>query len=144
MIRLVLVGLWACLVVVGAVYAGVTLKMFEPAAEKPSHSKLETLEMKPVSVPIVRDNKIEGHLVLRFSLVVDAGLRHASVAKVEDLVADEILRSTIGTSLVTIPKDLAALPAKVQSNVNQRVNANILNQIIVREWAFAGKRESRK
>lgn len=144
MIKLVLVGVWACLVVVGAAYASVSLRLFEPGKEKHAESKLEMLNMKPVSVPVVREDRIEGYLVIRLSIVVDAALRKSMIAKVEDLVADEVLRSSIGTSLVRFPAELAGLPATVVKAVNQRVNAGVLSQIVVQEWSYAGRSDLRK
>lgn len=144
MVKLLIIGIWACVTVGAAAYATISLDLFAPRPGPAEPGKSETVSLKQIGVPILSDNRLEGYLILRLAATVDADKRKTSVIKIEDLVADEVLRSGIGRSMARLPADIGELPEKVASEINRRGGAGLVQRIVVQDWNVIGKSEARK
>jgi hypothetical protein len=123
MIRLLLCGLWVCLVALGSTYAVVSwpaataapeAHATAPASEK-AHGKpakghaasakghgskpaglpdgMEAIKTRMISVPIVADNAVQGYVMAQFAFIVDGKVMEHLAIKPDVFLVDEAFRA---------------------------------------------------
>jgi hypothetical protein len=144
MIKMVLVGVWVCLIVGAAAYATIAFALLDPAPASHPQPKIETFNTKQISVPILREERVDGYLMLRFAVIVDGNVRKSVTARVEDLVSDEVLRSCVGMTVPRMMAEISGLPAKVMEQINKRTSLALVQQVVLQDWTYVNKSDARK
>ena len=125
MIKLVALAAWVCVVCFGANYA-MSSWVSAPRAEKPKSREGERVELKgtaPITVPIIRDNRLQGYLVMRLSYGAQ------DLAKVvsdpEAVIEDEVFRAIYSDNDIDLDHikkiDFAPLLADAAKRVAERM-----------------------
>jgi hypothetical protein len=151
MILQVVVGLWLCVVTLGATFLGAEWsrrRAYDTTASTLPAGKLETVKLRMISVPIVANGGIDGYVVMRPAyLAYSAELKSASV-RPDDLVTDEAFRLIYAGA---IPRDqsvakqsFADLSAKITESVNKKLGQPVIKEILIQEFNFIHKTEVRK
>ena len=142
MIKIILVGFWACLTTLAAGYA---MSHLREAAPKPpvaaAASPRELKKTKEINVPKIRDGVVKGYIVAQLSYVVDPAARQE-----ESVAARRLSSSTrrFATSTTTTAIDfdhldtfdLNKMTKALIKNVNARLNADVVVDMGIQEFTF--------
>ena len=150
MIRLLLTGFWVCAITAGASYAVAYWKA-NGSAFVTKQEYLEGLEYektRAVNVPMIAQGSIQGYVVARFVFTVEAKVLHQLSVPPEAFVVDEAFRLIYADDRLDFRNlaryDLAQLTHTVKERVNDRMKADIIQDILVDEFNFVSKDELRR
>ncbi|HXF55692.1 MAG TPA: hypothetical protein VNK52_16380 [Hyphomicrobiaceae bacterium] len=156
MIKLILVGVWACAVTLGSSYAVAlfsasgtghdshsTDKGHGPKSEK----SVEHLRPRMISVPVIAEGAVRGYVVAQFVLSVDAKELRQLGMPPEPLFLDEAFKAIYADEAIDFRRfrkqDLAALGKRIQAGANKRFGANLIQDVLIQELNYVPKDEAR-
>lgn len=140
MIKIILIGFWACLTTLAAGYAVNHLR--ESAAKAPAAAvaQRESKKTKEISVPKIRDGSVKGYIVAQLSYVVDTEAAKKSPVPAEAFVVDEAFRYIYDDTSIDFDHleafDLGKMTKALIKNVNARMNAEVVVDVGIQEMTF--------
>jgi hypothetical protein len=146
MIKLLGIGIWVCLVTLGAGYAVANLAAGAPPEPPPQANYFEGLDYKKtdtIAVPVIAENAIQGYVLARFVYTID-GKTAASLAVPPDpIILDQAFKSVYSVSNFDFKHperyDLPALLAELKENVNSKYGKPIVEDMMVDQFDFMPK-----
>lgn len=146
MIRLALTGLWLCALIAGTSYAVAYWK--ENGSLLPKEEYLEGLQYqktRTLSVPMVENGSVKGYIVARFVYTVEAKAMHQLTVPPEPFVVDEAFRKIFADERLDFRKlaryDLSLLTASIKQRVNERMQADIVQDVMVEDFNYVSREE---
>ncbi|MBR0776495.1 hypothetical protein JQ543_22900 [Bradyrhizobium diazoefficiens] len=147
MIRVVLAGLWACILTAGTSYGvaywkenGTTLAQKEEYLDGLQYHKT-----RPLSIPMVENGSVQGYIVARFVYTVEARTMRQLTIPPEPFVVDEVFRRIYADERLDFRKlaryDLTILTAAVKQRVNERMQADVIQDVLVEDFNYVSKEE---
>ena len=147
MIKLILSGLWVCLVTLASTYAAVS--WLAPRAPEPEtqtqklQGGLESVKTKMISVPVVADGAIHGYVMAQFVFTVDSKtMKHLSI-KPDVFLVDEAFKAIYSGETIDFRKfkkrDLQGLSKQIGDNVNKRLGVRLIEDVLVQELNYIAK-----
>src|SRR4051794_10161441 len=98
MLKILIAGVWACLVALGASYGAVnwqsggTVIAVAEAPDEPPLNGLQNEKLDPLTVPMIREGKVAGYVFAKLAFTIDAkGLAGMSITP-QAFVTDEAFR----------------------------------------------------
>lgn len=149
MIKAVLLGLWSCIVAVGAAYMGLMWSQSAPndakALAKPV--KLTHVPVRSISVPVAADGRIKGYVVARLGYVSRADDLKKAHIKPEVFLFDAVLSAIFQRKLFDIDSidqtTLAEFSQHVKARVNAQLGTEIVQQVVAEELGFVPIEQAR-
>jgi hypothetical protein len=147
MIKLVLVGLWACVITLASSYAG---SYWKAAQAKPVEAvqKIEFKKTKEFTVPKIAGGIIQGYIIVMLSYSVDEGAEKNVNAPPEVFLLDEAFRYIYADDTIDFDNmkkyDLQKFTKEMIQRVNARMNAPILKEVLIQEFSYMGKADMKK
>ena len=147
MIRLVLAGLWVCILTAGTSYAvaywkenGSALSVKDEYLDGLQHQKTRVL-----SVPMVENGAVQGYIVARFVYTVEAKTMRQLAVPPEPYVVDEAFRKIYADERLDFRKlaryDLSVLTGSIKQRVNERMQAEIVQDVLIEDFNYVSKEE---
>jgi len=150
MIQLVVTGIWACLVTVAASY-GVAYWKANGHTFLPKEEYLQGVEYektKVLNVPMIADGSVQGYIVTQFVFTIDATTHRQMTVPPEVFVVDEAFRTIYGDETLDFRDlgryDLAGLAATIRERVNQRIQADVIQEVLIEDFNYVSKGDLRK
>src|SRR5262245_28775544 len=147
MIRLVLAGLWLCILTAGTSYAVAYWKEngnLLPAREEYPDG-LQYQKTRALSVPMVENGNVQGYIIARFVYTVEARALHQLTVPPEPFVVDEAFRRIYADDRLDFRKlaryDLSILTAAIKQRVNERMHADIVQDVLVEDFNYVAREE---
>lgn len=139
-----LAGLWVCLVALGSSFGAMQWKIRQvepPAAEAKTLKKAgELRKLKSITVPLVASGQVQGYLVAQFSFMMEADSGKVFDTQPDLFVADEAFRLLYADEKLDYKNldrfDIPRFAATVRANVNARLKAEVVADILVQEFNF--------
>jgi hypothetical protein len=147
MIRLVLAGLWVCILTAGTSYAVAYWKENGSAlsAKDAYLEGLQHLKTRVLSVPMVENGAVQGYIVARFTYTVEAKTMHQLAVPPEPYVVDEAFRRIYADERLDFRKlaryDLSILTAAIKQRVNERMQAEIVQDVLIEDFNYVSREE---
>lgn len=147
MARMLLIGLWVCVVTLAATYGGVYWKRLPSSGSSGGeHSeKLEVKKVKPITVPVISGGALKGYVSAEFSLLTAAGDKHAPALDPESFLMDEAFRLIYSDNKLDFDHlekvDLDALTKTITARVNERMGSARIKETLVKNFAFVRKED---
>ena len=147
MIRLVLAGLWVCILTAGTSYAVAYWKENGSAlsAKDGYLEGLQHLKTRVLSVPMVENGAVQGYIVARFAYTVEAKTMHQLAVPPEPYVVDEAFRRIYADERLDFRKlaryDLSILTAAIKQRVNERMQAEIVQDVLIEDFNYVSREE---
>jgi hypothetical protein len=148
-IKLIAVGIWACLVTAVTSMASVSWQSSGAATVNGNSPFDDSTIVKPrlVSVPIIKEGKVQGYVVARIAYMVDEAVLAQLSFKPDLILVDEAI-STIymgnGIDFRKLePQDLASFKKALAKNVNSRVGTELVSEVLIEELDYLTKEEVR-
>lgn len=147
MIRLLLTGLWVCILTAGASYAvaywketGTLLPQSEEHIEGLQYHKTRVL-----SVPMIEDGSVQGYIVTRFVYTVESRIMQQLPFPPDPFVVDEAFRAIFADSRLDFRNlaryDLSILTASIKQRVNQRMQADVLQDVLLEDFNYVAREQ---
>jgi len=150
MIKLFLTGAWVCAITLAAAY-GISQWVAGGGKLMAHKDYLEGLEYEKtriINVPVVSDGAIQGYVSAQFVFTVDARtVRQLSVPP-DPFVVDEAFRRIYSEERIDFKNmkkhELVPLLKAIKQDVNERMQANIVQDILIEEFNYISKDDLRK
>lgn len=149
MIKLLLLGVWACVVSLGTAFGVMTFQnVHKSEVTEPVAAVAALLRTKTISVPMLITGQVYGYVVARFEFTAETEKLAASAATPESLVADEafkLIYSRSAEDIRTAQKhDLQALTKSIADGVNQRLGSDLIKEVLIESWSYLSKEDLAK
>src|SRR5579863_3629044 len=145
MIKLVLIGVWACLMTVASSYATAYLQSMFAKTGVEQTAAVESKKTKEIDIPKIRDGVLKGYVVTQFVYIVNsAALKKLSVQP-DAFVVDEAFRTILNDDTIDFDNlqkyDLKKFASSVIKNVNARLKGDIVADLAIQEFTFLSSAE---
>lgn len=148
--RLLMTGIWACIVTVGASLALSFYKESEaaiPAGQERSEGLV--YDKTPViNVPMIANGSVQGYIVTQLVFTADAKVVRQLPVPPEAFVVDEAFRSIYGDDKIDFKNlaryDLARFAQAVREQVNKRFQVDVLQDVLVQDFNYVSKDQIRR
>jgi hypothetical protein len=147
MIRLVLAGLWVCILTAGTSYAVAYWKENGSAlSAKDEHlDGLQSQKTRVLSVPMVENGAVQGYIVARFVYTVEGSTMRQLAVPPEPYVVDEAFRRIYADERLDFRKlaryDLSILTTAIKQRVNERMQAEIVQDVLIDDFNYVSREE---
>ena len=151
MIKLIMVGLWACVVTLGSCWAVASWTPSKAVDVEREPDKqtggLEHIRTKMISVPIISEGAIQGYVIAQFIFSIEAKhLKQLSI-KPEAILLDEAFKVIYAGETVDFrnikKQDLAAMLKSISDGVNKRFGTPLVESVLIQELNYVSKAEAR-
>jgi hypothetical protein len=150
MIKIILVGFWACLTTLAAGYAMNHLR--EAAARQPVAAVAtpvrEFKKTKEIDVPKIRDGVVKGYIVVQLSYVVDDNAQKKTPLPPDPFIVDEAFRYIYDDPAIDFDHldafDINKMTKSLISNVNTRMTAPVVVDIGIQELTFLSTAQAKQ
>jgi len=140
MIKIILIGFWACLATLAAGYAVNHLHQAAAKSAGEATGPRDSKKTKEISVPKIRDGAVKGYIVAQLSYIVDPEAAKKSPVPAEAFVVDEAFRYIYDDATIDFDHleafDLSKMTKALIKNVNARMNAPVVVDIGIMELTF--------
>jgi len=142
MAKLLIAGVWICLVTLGSIYAVVAFKSETPKDAKVEEffGGLDYVKTEPVSVPIIEDGAVQGYVIAQFVFTADGKLLRRMSVPPQPFLVDEAYRTIYDNVLVDFTRpekaDLTKLTSLMRDNVNARFGTDLVKDVLVEQVNF--------
>ncbi len=148
MIKLLATGLWASLVTLGAVFGVLEWQKGSGAGEAAeSEMRLEEFRTKAINVPIIGNGSLQGYMVAQFVFTVDSAAMRKLAVNPEVYVLDEAFKTIYAGDQISFEnmkkQDLPVLAKALADNVNKRLGAEIVQEVLIDQLSYIPKNEMR-
>lgn len=149
MIKVLLSGLWVCVVTLLSCYGAIVWQSGQAAERGPEKAGrgLETVKPRMFSVPIVVEGAVQGYVVAQFEYAVDPQALKRLALKPDAFFTDEAFRTIYageGLDFRHLKKqELPQLSKKIAENVNKRLGVRIVEDVLILDLNYVPKDQTR-
>jgi len=149
MMKLLFVGLWACAVSLGATYGVIQWKLSQSGTHEAEEgpAKLSEVKTKAINVPIISDGAVQGYIIAQFVFTIDSKLMQEMPVKPDVYLLDEAFKTIYAGEKVNFRQmkrqDLPALAKQLGENVNKRLGATLVHDVLIDQLSYVPKEEIR-
>jgi hypothetical protein len=150
-IRLLLAGLWVCVVTAGTSYGVAYWKQGGsalPSKDEFVEGGLQYHKTRVLSVPMVDAGSVQGYIVARFVYTVEAKTMSQLSVPPDPFVVDEAFRMIYADDHLDFKAlaryDLSILTSSIKKRVNERMQLDVIQDILVDEFNYVSKEEFQK
>ena len=152
MILRLLAGVWLCVVALGASFGVTQWKMQKAAAmvaaAAPVKKSGEIRKLKSITVPLIASGQVQGYVVAQFAFVADPDAAKPLESLPDAFVSDEAFRLLYSDEKLDYKNldrfDLPRFASTVRANVNARLKADVVMDVLVQEFNFIGAEDVRR
>lgn len=146
MIKTIVIGVWACLVTLGATIGVAHWKTDFKPSEQIHEAALEGIEyrkLEPLTVPMIANGEVEGYVLARLVFTADASALHSLPMEPEPFITDEAFREIYSNGKVEFGKlaryNLDQLAANIKANANARLGPDFVQDVLFEEINYADR-----
>ena len=144
------IGLWVCIVTLGAVYGSIYLAT-APAGPSEEDAKKAALEMIPgesITIPVIGDGDVTGYFLTRISLMMDKEKVKGQTLPTTELMTDQLFTLLVGNKMVDIGNvssfDVNDFREKIKTEMNARLGEGMVDQVLIEQLDYVSKEAARK
>jgi hypothetical protein len=142
----IIVGIWACVVSLGATYGGVYWRTQASAPAEAAHEeKMDIRKIRPITVPIISDGLLRGYVSAEFNVVGPKADAHSKGLDPETFFMDEAFKIIYSESKIDFTKikkaDLSSLTSQITANVNQRMGHMVVKETLIKNITFVSRED---
>lgn len=149
MIKLLAVGLWACLVTVGATFGVIEWQKRQVSSKETGEpeKKIEEVKTKAINVPIIDGGVVQGYIIAQFVFSVDGNELKKLPINPETYLLDEAFKTIYAGERVNFKQmkkqDLPSLAKMLGENVNKRLGLPIVQDVLIDQLAYIPQKDVR-
>jgi len=148
-IKTLLIGLWVCVVALGSSYFFVQMNNSSAAHVAPEAEAevIEFIKTDMVSVPVIREGKVQGYLVAQLSFAVNKTATKKLAFEPTPYLVDVAYRALYENSAIDFaqlqPQDLTLLAKKIAEGANAKLGGEIVKDVLMNEINYVPRDEVR-
>ncbi|MGZ2439662.1 hypothetical protein [Sinorhizobium medicae] len=145
MLKLVLTGVWVCVVTLGSVYFSMQHASAPVLsdAEADRRASQEYVPGEMITVPSIRDGAVQGYFLAKLSFSASregiAGLQ----APLRQLVTDELYDMLVGSKFIDVANtaafDLPSFKLAVREGLNKKFGGEVISEVLVEQLEYLTK-----
>ncbi|MGM4930552.1 hypothetical protein [Tardiphaga sp. 619_E2_N8_5] len=150
MMKLLITGIWACLVTVGTSF-GISYWKETAAALPAKQDQPEGLvyeKVKVINVPMIADGSVQGYIVTQLVFTANAKVLRQLPVPPEPFVVDEAFRMIYGDQKLDFKNlgryDLTQFAQTVRAQVNKRLQTDALQEVLVQDFNYVSTDQIRR
>lgn len=149
MLKFAVAAIWICAATIGSMYYAFTSAA--PPAEKEAPPEffggLDYVKTDVISVPVVRDHRIQGYFLTRLVYTAEPAKLHRLTLPAQTLLVDHVYSHLYGNPQIDFTNknglDLDAFRNGIREAVNKRVGDRLVHEVLVEQIDFLTKDEIR-
>lgn len=149
MLKLVITGVWVCIVTLGAVYGSIQLANASKDDGSDGAPKVpqELVRGEVTTFPVISGGRVQGYFLTRTSFVVDKNKLAEIDLPVPEILTDELYTALVGNRVIKIGAshnfDLEAFRKTIKESLNERLKKDVVLDIIVEQIDYLSKDDIR-
>ncbi len=148
MVKLVVAGLWVCIVTLGAVFFSVRLATAPVVApEADAKAPTELVRGESITVPMISEGGVKGYFLGRISFMVNKEKLKGIKLPMSELMTDELFTLLVGNKMVDIADmqafDLVAFRETIKGDINKRLGDDLVEEVLVEQLDYLSKEDVR-
>jgi hypothetical protein len=148
MIKFVMAALWIAAVTVGSVYYSFNIQQGTPEKPEPGFfGGLDYIRTEMISVPLLRDRKVQGYFLARLVYTVEPAKLKKLSLPAETLLMDQVYSYLYANPEVDFSNranlDLDALRAGIRDSVNARLGDKLVHEVLIEQLDFLTREDIR-
>jgi hypothetical protein len=150
MVKLVLVGVWACVLTLASSYAATLWKASQEktAASVAASPNVEYRKTKEFTVPKISDGAIQGYIIAQLSYSVDSAAPKNLDIPMEAFLLDEAFRYIYADDAIDFNNmkkyDIQKMTKTLLQNVNARLSGNVVKEVMIQEFNYMTRSDMKK
>jgi len=148
-IKTLLIGLWVCIVALGSSYFFVQMNNSSAAHVVPAEEAevIEFIKTDMVSVPVIKEGKVQGYLVAQMSFAVNKTETKKLAFEPTPYLVDVAYRALYENSAIDFaqlqPQDLTLLAKKIAEGANAKLGGEVVKDVLMNEINYVPRDEVR-
>jgi hypothetical protein len=150
-LKLILIGLWVCIITLGSSYAATWWKASHSAPvahEEASAGGIEYKKTKMINVPMIADGTVQGYIMAQFVFTADAAALRKVTVQPEVFVQDEAFRALYADDKLDFRHlekyDITKLTKSLVDKVNQRLEIKLIKDVLIQEFNYVSRDDMKK
>jgi flagellar basal body-associated protein FliL len=149
MVKLLLTGLWVCIVTLGAVYFSVQMSAAPAPVDEEARKKelLELVRGESITIPVISEGAISGYFLSRVSFMMDKEKIKGIKLPMTELTTDELFTLLIGNKMVDLSKpgafELEKFRSTIKDDLNKRLGDGLVAEVLVEQLDYLSKEDIR-
>ncbi len=149
MIKTLLVGFWVCAVALGATYLATQMAASSGSKDEATASEnaVEYIKTDVLSVPVIRDGKVQGYAVAQVSFAVASAKSGSERADPAPYLVDAAFRAFYEAAPLDFtrlkPLNIPAIAAKAKAYANERLGGDIVKDVLIADLNYVARGEVR-
>lgn len=148
MIKMIIAGLWVCVITLGAAYGAFQWQANQkPESDAKPKTPKEAVKTRMISVPIINEGAVQGYVMAQLTFAVDAKIFKEMTIKPQEYLLDEafkVIYSEGGIDFRNAKKqDLVGITTKIAENTNARLGQNLVEDVLIQELNYLPKEQAR-
>ena len=150
MLKLILSGVWACIVTLGSSYAVTAWKANHPSPPAPEEAVigLESKKTNPLDVPMIADGAVQGYIVAQFVFTADSATMRKLSVPPEIFVSDEAFRALYSDPDLDFRHlekyDINKLTKTLVQKTNERLHMELVKDVLVQEFNYVTRDDMKR
>lgn len=143
MIKFLVVGIWTILLLSGSVYFFYSDEKTtqEHLTEESAYlGKLEVIKLEPMSITIIRRNKLQGYVILDISFTIESSKKARLSVPAELLLRDVVNSSVFGNTEIDINQldrfDFKKFKEQVVRKITNRFGKDLISDVLIERIDF--------
>jgi hypothetical protein len=146
MIKLVLTGVWVCVITLASVYMSVHLATAPaPAPDQSKQSLVELVKGESITIPVVKDGAVGGYFLSKISFMMNKDLMKGTTLPLTEMTTDELFSLLVGNKMIDIANMKAFDPNAFRDMVKKDLNAHLggeyIDQVLLEQLDYLSKEE---
>jgi hypothetical protein len=146
MIKIVVAGVWVCIVTLAAVYFSIQLAT-APAGPKDVKPDEEFVKGEAINIPVITDNGISGYFITKISFMMNKDKAKDLSIPLPAVTTDELFTLLVGNKMVDMSKpkafNLEAFRSDIKKDMNDRLGGDYIASIFIEQLDFLSKEQIR-
>lgn len=147
MIKLVLTGVWICVITLASVYFSMQMaaapKLDEDAAARAA--ALEHVTGTQATVPVISDGEVKGYFLARLSYTADKERSARQTVPLREAIVDELYTLLVGHRLIDVERldrfDVDGFRMLIKDGLNKRFGEAIIDDVLIEQIDYIAKLE---
>ncbi|WP_337266121.1 hypothetical protein [Oryzifoliimicrobium ureilyticus] len=146
MIKLVLTGIWVCVITLVSVYFSVKMATAPvPDADAAKKAELAYVKGESVTVPVIVNGAVNGYFVSRISYMMDKKKAEDKTLPVTALTTDELFSLLVGNTAIDIGNMSAFDPKSfrdmIKTDMNKRLNGDFVADVLIEQLDYLSRED---
>lgn len=149
MVKLLLTGLWVCIVTLGAVYFSVQMSAAPAPVDEEARRKemQELVRGESITIPVISNGAITGYFLSRVSFMMDKEKIRNVKLPITELTTDGLFTLLIGNKMVDLSKpgafDLEKFRSSIKDDMNSKLGEGLVAEVLVEQLDYLSKEDIR-